>query len=74
MNYDTFLRFIFLDGMFDYFEMTQFNELTDKVEIYFRKKMNLLRNIKTTNWKVNDYMKKSVCMITPCVVAVVFFI
>ena len=38
MNYDTFLRFIFPDGMFDYFEMTQFNELTDKVEIYFEEK------------------------------------
>ena len=38
MNYDTFLRFIFPDGMFDYFEMIQFNELTDKVEIYRREK------------------------------------
>lgn len=40
MNYDTFLRFIFPDGMFDYFEMAQFNELTDKVEIYFEEKNN----------------------------------
>mgnify|MGYP003457033047 FL=1 len=40
MDYDIFLRFIFPDGMFDYFEMTQFNELTDKVEIYFEEKNN----------------------------------
>jgi len=49
MNYDTFLRFIFPDGMFDYFEMTQFNELTDKVEIYlgsYRNYTDLFRLIK----------------------------
>ncbi len=40
MNYDSFLRFIFPDGMFDYFEMVRFNELSDKVEIYFKKKNN----------------------------------
>ena len=40
MNYDTFFRFIFLDGMFDYFEMTQFNEFSDKGEIYFEEKNN----------------------------------
>ena len=35
MNYDSFLRFIFPDGLFDYFEMVQFNELSNRVEIYF---------------------------------------
>jgi len=41
MNYDNFLRFIFPDGMFDYFEMVGFNELSDKVEIYFEEKNTL---------------------------------
>lgn len=41
MSYDSFLRFIFPDGMFDYFEMIQFNEHSDKVEIHFEEK-NLL--------------------------------
>lgn len=40
MNYDIFLRFIFPDGMFDYFNMVRFNELADKVEIYFEEKNN----------------------------------
>lgn len=35
MNYDIFLRFIFPDGLFDYFEMKEFKEQKDKVEIYF---------------------------------------
>lgn len=35
MSYDIFLRFIFPDGMFDYFEMTAFNEGSQKVDIYF---------------------------------------
>lgn len=35
MNYDSFLRFIFPDGLFDYFELTRFNELSDRVEIHF---------------------------------------
>jgi hypothetical protein len=60
MNYDTFLRFIFPDGMFDYFEMTQFNKLTNKVEIYSEEKIVLLRNIETTNRKAKDSMKKSI--------------
>ncbi len=38
MNYDSFLRFIFPDGMFTFFAMTKFNELSDKVEIYFEEK------------------------------------
>lgn len=40
MNYDRSLRFIFPDDMFDYFEMIRFNELPNKVEIYFEKKNN----------------------------------
>lgn len=38
MNYDSFFRFIFPDGMFDYFDMTSFDELSDKVEIHFSEK------------------------------------
>ena len=41
MNYETFLRFIFPAGMFDYFEMTKFNELTEKVELYFEEKNSI---------------------------------
>ncbi|WP_319504469.1 hypothetical protein [Bacteroides graminisolvens] len=40
MNYDSFLHFIFLDSMFDYYDMARFNELSDKVEIYFEEKNN----------------------------------
>lgn len=35
MTYDSFLRFIFPDGLFDYFELTRFTELSDRVEIHF---------------------------------------
>lgn len=38
MDYDVFLRFIFPDGMFDYFNFTNFVEKDDKVEIYFEEK------------------------------------
>lgn len=41
MNYDTPFRFIFLYGMFDYFEVTWFNALIDKVEIHFAEKNDL---------------------------------
>ena len=43
MNYDSLLRFIFLDGMFNYFDMVRFNELSDKVEIYFEEKSRLVQ-------------------------------
>ena len=35
MSYDQFLRFIFPEGMFDYFELSDFKEKSDRVEIYF---------------------------------------
>lgn len=35
MGYDVFLRFIFPDGLFDYFELKDFQEHSDKVDIYF---------------------------------------
>ena len=38
MNYDQFLRFIFPEGMFDYFELSDFKEKSDRVEIYFEEK------------------------------------
>src|SRR5574344_2939415 len=38
MNYVNFLRFILPAGMFDYLLMTEFKELTDKVEIHFEEK------------------------------------
>ena len=34
MSYDQFLRFIFPEGMFDYFELSDFKEKSDRVEIY----------------------------------------
>ena len=33
MSYDQFLRFIFPEGMFDYFELSDFKEKSDRVEI-----------------------------------------
>lgn len=41
MDYDHFS-----DGMFDYSKMTGFNELSDKVGIYFAEKTILLRNMR----------------------------
>ena len=38
MSYTEFLRFIFPDGMFDYFELSDFKEKSDQVEIYFEEK------------------------------------
>ncbi|WP_459186915.1 transposase [Parabacteroides sp. APC149_11_2_Y6] len=38
MSYDEFLRFIFPDGMFDYFELSDFQEKPAQVEIYFEEK------------------------------------
>lgn len=38
MSYDEFLRFIFPAGMFDYFELSDFKESLEKVEIYFEEK------------------------------------
>ena len=38
MDYDVFLRFIFPNGMFDYFNLVDFIEKPDKVEIYFEEK------------------------------------
>lgn len=38
MDYDIFLRFIFPDGMFEYFTMTDFKECKEKVEIHFEEK------------------------------------
>ncbi|EKA82054.1 hypothetical protein HMPREF1205_04012 [Bacteroides fragilis HMW 616] len=38
MSYDEFLRFIFPDGMFDYFKLSDFQEKPDRVEIYFEEK------------------------------------
>ena len=35
MSYDQFLRFIFPEGIFDYFELSDFKEKSDRVEIYF---------------------------------------
>ena len=35
MNYDSFLRFIFPSGLFDYFELFRFNHLLNRVEIHF---------------------------------------
>ena len=32
MSYDQFLRFIFPEGMFDYFELSDFKEKSDRVE------------------------------------------
>ncbi len=58
MNYDTFLRFIFSDGMFDYFEMTQFNEFTDKVEIYFEERNNGSVNKFVRMLKVSSALRK----------------
>ncbi len=38
MSYDQVLRFIFPDGLFDYFELADFKEKKDRVEIYFEEK------------------------------------
>ena len=38
MNYDIFLRFIFPDGMFDYFDLCDFKEGAERVEIYFEER------------------------------------
>ena len=38
MDYSVFLKFIFPDGMFDYFEFKDFKEEQDKVEVYFEEK------------------------------------
>lgn len=38
MDYSVFLKFIFPDGMFDYFEFKDFKEKQDKVEVYFEEK------------------------------------
>lgn len=38
MRYDEFLRFIFPEGMFDYFEWSDFKERPEQVEIYFEEK------------------------------------
>ena len=39
MSYDQFLRFIFPEGMFDYFELSDFKEKSDRVEIYFEERI-----------------------------------
>lgn len=74
MNYDNFLRFIFPDGMFDYFEMVGFNELSDKVESILRRKILFLKNMIMISLRAKGSMKKFVCMIIPCVDVVVFSI
>ena len=38
MGYEDYLLFIFPDGMFDYFELCDFKEESDKVEFYFEEK------------------------------------
>ena len=48
MSYDEFLRFIFPEGMFDYFELLDFKEMPDRVEIYFDEK-NILPQEYATN-------------------------
>lgn len=38
MGYEEFLRFIFPEGLFEYFDIVDFQEKKDKVEIYFEEK------------------------------------
>ncbi len=58
MNYYTFLRFIFPDGMFDYFDMAQFKEFTDKVEIYFEEKNNPPEEYKNDKLKSKGFYEE----------------
>lgn len=44
--------------MFDYFEMNQFNELSDKVEIYFEKNNNLLEEYKNDKLKSKGFYQE----------------
>ena len=51
MDCSVFQKFIFPDGMFDYFEFKDFKEKNDKVEIYFEEK-----NIPTLEY-INDKLE-----------------
>ena len=53
MSYDQFLRFIFPEGMFDYFELSDFKEKSDRVEIYFEEK-----NIHPQEYATNNLESK----------------
>ena len=53
MSYDQFLRFIFPEGMFDYFELSDFKEKSDRVEIYFEEK-----NIHPKEYATNNLESK----------------
>lgn len=46
MSYDQVLRFLFPEGLFDYFELSDFQQKKDTVEIYFEEK-----NIPPTEYK-----------------------
>ncbi len=62
MSYDQFFRFIFPEGMFDYFELSDFKEKSDRVEIYFEEK-----NMQPITWRARAFMNKSECRIIRCV-------
>ncbi len=43
MSYNLFLRFIFPEGMFDYFELSDFKEKSDRIEIYLKRRIDILK-------------------------------
>ena len=67
MSYDQFLRFIFPEGMFDYFELSDFKEKSDRVEIYFEEKNIHPQEYATDNLESKAFMNKSGCRIIRCV-------
>ncbi len=67
MSYDQFLRFIFPEGMFDYFELSDFKEKSDRVEIYFEEKNIPPKNMQPITRRARVFMNKSGCRIIRCV-------
>ena len=72
MNYDSFLRFIFPDGLFDYFELTRFNELQIGLKSTLQNSILCLPNMRMINWSVKASTRRFICMITLCVDVAVF--
>ena len=58
MSYDQFLRFIFPEGMFDYFELSDFKEKSDRVEIYFEEKNIHPKEYATSNLESKGFYEQ----------------
>ena len=67
MSYDQFLRFIFPEGMFDYFELSDFKEKSDRVEIYFEEKNIHPKEYATDNLESKGFYEQVRMQDYPCV-------